>query len=114
MHHFLQGVSSTLLSLSFHTTRVNGTVLDIQGIAEHKHEIIAAIVHIIFEASIKGSVLEEATMSLTAAGRKQYLTEKEGKFCLALCLPRPASPVSFTHQCPSSFDCIETPVDDGV
>ena len=49
-----------------------------QGIAERKHEMIAAIVRIIFEASLKGSALEEAAMSLNPADRKKFLTEKEG------------------------------------
>jgi len=49
-----------------------------QGITEHKHEIIAAVVHIIFEACVNGSVLEEAAMSLNPTDRKKFLTQKEG------------------------------------
>merc|ERR1711871_1198224 len=40
---------------------------DVPGITERKHEIIAVFVHIIFEACVKGSALEEAAMSLNPA-----------------------------------------------
>ena len=77
----LQGSSSVEIEQleQLAVARAEALIPDVPGITDRKHDMIQAVVHIIFENAIKGSALEEAATSLNPEDRKRFLTEKEGR-----------------------------------